>query len=118
MKQKSCDLFVQKHSCKTCDYHTDKKSSFDKHLLTAKHLCNETSNLCNKNISDNFICSICSKIYNSRVSLWRHRKICQPSECFSENIIIDASKNEITLLTNLVFEIVKNKILVEGGSYW
>ena len=30
MKQKSCDLIINKHFCEKCDYKTDKKSSFDK----------------------------------------------------------------------------------------
>ena len=109
MKQKSCaPTSIMKHSCKTCDYNTDRKSSFDKHLASRKHLCNQNSNFCNNKVADNFICSTCDKIYNSRVTLWRHKKKCQLPDFSLENIAADASNNEITLLTNLVFEIVKN----------
>ena len=44
MKQfetKSCSKVSQKYFCESCDYNTSKKSSFDKHLSTSKHL-NET----------------------------------------------------------------------------
>ena len=99
---------VSKYICNKCDYNTDKKSSFDKHLASRKHLFNQSSNLCNSKVADNFICSTCDKIYNSRVTLWRHKKICQPLDVPLENVILDASNSEITLLTNLVFEIVKN----------
>ena len=34
---KSCLKVAQKFNCFYCDYFTDKKSSYDKHLLTAKH---------------------------------------------------------------------------------
>jgi hypothetical protein len=35
---KSCEKVAYKFSCENCDYYTSKKSSYDKHLLTDKHL--------------------------------------------------------------------------------
>ena len=64
------------YSCENCDYKTSRKSSFDKHLLTAKHSVNATFNTkvaksC-KNIF--YTCEICDKKYKSRVGLWGHKK--------------------------------------------
>jgi hypothetical protein len=104
-------MTIYKHYCKLCDYSTDKKSSIDKHLLSRKHICNTTSNLCNKKIIDNsnFVCSNCENIYNSRITLWRHKKTCTcENNNQMENIILDSSSNEIKILTNLIFEIVKS----------
>jgi|UniRef100_A0A6C0DG99 hypothetical protein len=65
-------------SCEKCDYKTSRKSSFDKHLMTAKHSVNATFNTkvaksC-KNIF--YTCEICNKKYKSRVGLWGHKKKC------------------------------------------
>jgi hypothetical protein len=109
MESQSCEnKKMYKHFCKWCYYYTDKKSSFDKHLLSRKHICNIDSTLCNEKVADNLVCVLCNKEYNSRVSLWRHKKICKESFTDVENTIIDASSNELKVLTNLVIELVKN----------
>ena len=108
MKQKSCDLVVPKHVCKQCDYNTDKKSSFDKHLLSRKHICNKNGNFCNNKIDDspNFTCENCNKEYNSRVSLWRHKKKCTIEK---ENPdIVDLLINENKEFKNVIIELLKN----------
>ena len=109
MESQSCEnKKTYKHFCKWCYYYTDKKSSFDKHLLSRKHICNTDSTLCNEKVADNLVCLLCNKEYNSRVSLWRHKKICKEPAMDVENTIIDASSNEVKLLTNIVIELVKN----------
>ena len=108
MKQKSCDLSIPKHFCKQCDYNTDKKSSFDKHLLSRKHICNKNGNFCNNKIDDspNFTCEKCNKEYNSRVSLWRHKKKCTIEK---ENPdIVDLLINENKEFKNVIIELLKN----------
>jgi hypothetical protein len=101
---KSCQKVAPKFTCEICDYYTCKKSSYDKHLLTVKHLCNISDNLCNNKVA-NLICKKCDTQFGSRVTLWRHKKICNSVE----NIIIqDSSANEIKVLTNIVLELVKS----------
>ena len=62
--------------CEKCNYNTSKKSSYDKHLLTAKHkmLTNDYIKVA-KSCSE-FICCKCNKIYKSRVGLYLHKKKC------------------------------------------
>ena len=43
---KNLPKICSKYSCKKCDYHTSKKSSYDDHLLSAKH---NSSIIINKN---------------------------------------------------------------------
>ena len=63
-------------SCEKCDYITSRKSSFDKHILTAKHSQvtfgdEKVAKTCSQNI-----CPKCSKNYLSRNGLWKHKKTC------------------------------------------
>jgi len=72
----SCSKVALKYNCKFCDYNTDKKSSFDKHLHTKKHnvtLCDKKS--CSKVAK--YECQNCNKKYVSRNGLWSHNKKCK-----------------------------------------
>ena len=94
--------------CELCDYKCSKESDYKKHLATRKHLNNDnTQNKDDEKSRKKYICE-CGKEYNHRQGLYTHKTKCDLLSYPCENIIIDASKNEITLLTNLVFEIVKN----------
>jgi len=76
MLTKSCPKVAQNYSCEACDYNTSKKSSYDKHLLTAKHVSlTDLTPKATKSCSDH-ICSSCNKVYRSRVGLWGHKKKC------------------------------------------
>ena len=83
MFTESCQKVASRFCCKNCDYFTDKKSSFDKHLLTSKHIklieVNDFSNKSCQKVADNikeFICGCCSKKFKSRVGLWKHKQKC------------------------------------------
>jgi len=108
--------------CDLCDYTCSTKSELDTHFLTDKHKCNNLCNKSNKEISNKIVneysCTICSKIYKSRVGIWRHKKTCveyphtlEHNTLEQETItphILDSSSSEIKVLTNLVLEIVKS----------
>ena len=89
--------------CEKCDYYTSKKFNYDKHVLTSKHI---NSMFGNQNVgkvgksSNPFICSNCDKIYKDNSGLWRHKKKCTTVKDIHNN-------NDITTLTNLVLEVVK-----------
>jgi hypothetical protein len=87
MLTESCSKVAPRFFCKSCDYITDKKSSFNKHLATAKHLqltnVNKNSSECFQKVAQNnkpFSCKNCYKEFKSRVGLWKHQKKC----CFQE----------------------------------
>jgi len=80
MKQNETNLSpkIPKYKCEYCEYITNNKKDYNKHLLTAKHKneTNETNlkQLCPKK-SPNLQCH-CGIIFYSRTTLWRHKKIC------------------------------------------
>jgi hypothetical protein len=113
-----------KFSCDFCDYNCSKKSDFDKHILTRKHIFNSnlTKNVANVGL---FECKFCNKIYNSRVGLWYHNKKCNTikpntnknnTECDSidgaksetNQTVIEYLMKENTEMKNIVLEVVKS----------
>jgi hypothetical protein len=49
-----------KYECIKCNYVTDKKSNYEKHLTTRKHL------------SSDFQCETCKNTYKTKSGLWKH----------------------------------------------
>jgi hypothetical protein len=76
---KSRDRFF----CEHCDYTTSRKSSYNKHLQTKKHLekalpkCCGSGKKVQKSSEKEYICEICDKEYKNRSGLWRHQKKCK-----------------------------------------
>ena len=72
MKQKNTP--VHKFSCLHCNFVTNNKKDYKRHLQTIKHnvKLNETKFTLTKNI-----CNKCNKIFKSRTTLWRHKKSCK-----------------------------------------
>ena len=70
------DMNNESYYCKCCDYKSNKKSNFDRHLTSVKHkkmekMQSEENVLINKD----FEC-ICGKSYKHYPSLWNHQKVC------------------------------------------
>jgi hypothetical protein len=113
------DKFV----CLVCDYNTCRKSQYDRHLTTSKHISSTKSsffvplNNCldsttNKSLYGNtnkriepimFTCQYCQKEYKERTGLWRHNKKCVGFE-------VTKQKDDLMNLTNVVSELVKSNI--------
>jgi hypothetical protein len=87
--QKSCNNY----NCINCNYITCRKSSYEKHLTTLKHLKISNGNVLetngNKKLQKSCIhtCEICSKKFQNRSGLWKHNKKCI-KECKNDNEII------------------------------
>jgi hypothetical protein len=67
---------ASKFFCGNCDYRTSKKSSFDDHLLSAKHKKSTISNGFLPDSAPKYSCPNCSKTYKDNSGLWRHKKKC------------------------------------------
>lgn len=75
---------MQKHyvsyCCQHCDYTTSRKSSYQKHISTTKHLklanrtVEETNNYTKLQNSCKNMCEICNKEFQNRSGLWKHNK--------------------------------------------
>ena len=116
MLTESCSKVAFKFNCKKCHYNTSKKSSYDKHLTTSKHnqltTVNtlETQSCLNITNCNTFICNNCSKVYKSRVGLWKHHKICLKSN-------IEIQKDETFDKYQLIMTIIKqNSELIKETS--
>ena len=111
MDAKSCETDAKKYSCDLCDYFTSRKSSINKHFLSAKH--NNRTKLTvlepTKCTDHNFVCTNCNKIYKVRNSLWYHMQKCiaiktpelPPNEEVPPNI-------EMKSISMLVIELIKS----------
>jgi len=132
--QKSCN----KYYCKFCNYNTSRKSSYDKHILTAKHVnhtigtkmeqesCKKLQNSCN----NNYICKNCNKEYYNKSGLWKHKLKCkfsiinvnQNTENNKDDIIQLLLKQNIELIKeqtdikHIILEIVKNGTNNNSGN--
>ena len=60
-----------KHTCIYCNYNTTRTDNFSKHNKTNKHKKNM-----NNDIGD-FTCGICSELFNSSATFYRHHKECR-----------------------------------------
>ena len=106
MMTKNSPKLAAKIYCDACDYKCSKKSDYDKHLATRKHIMNDKSlQICSENIFKKYECE-CGKEYRHRQGLHAHKKKC------SKDIKIKPepphSESDIKLLTNLVLEVVKS----------
>ena len=64
---KNLPKICSKFYCEICDYGTSKKSSYDDHLVSAKHLKSMVGNEILPKFCSEFICPNCSK--NIRIIL-------------------------------------------------
>ena len=76
-------------NCEKCDFHSNRISNYNSHLLTKKHNTDQylpnTDQILTKN---QFIC-VCGKKYKHKQSLFNHRKVCE----FKTNELVEMSKN-------------------------
>jgi hypothetical protein len=111
MKQNETNLVPkssEKFHCDLCDYSTCRKSQFDRHLSTDKHKNETFETEMKQNSSESSHQCVCGVYFNSRTTLWRHKKKCSfesknPSNIEKDDLIIALLKQNSELL-----EIVKN----------
>jgi len=85
-----------KFKCKLCNYETDTKFCYDKHLTTKKHaekiaqVTNNTNGIPMAHINHTTDveekCSYCEKIYSNSSSLARHKKACSEKQKLIDQI--------------------------------
>ena len=70
---------AKQFNCEICDYQCSKKSEWEKHTLTRKHInrtkLNDLEQINSQNSQKIFVCE-CGKEYSARNSLWYHKKKC------------------------------------------
>ena len=61
--------------CEKCDYKCNKKSDYNKHLMTAKHKMEILGKKMSQKVATPLVCS-CGKKYKVYSGLWKHKKKC------------------------------------------
>jgi ribosomal protein L37AE/L43A len=65
------------YTCEKCDFITHKKTDYDRHLTTRKHINSNTINVENDEMRQKtYGCETCDKTFMDRSGLWRHRQKC------------------------------------------
>jgi len=106
--------------CIPCSYNTVRKSQYERHCCTNKHINVTKSTIISSESSNLLRCENCNRIYNSRMGLWRHKKNCK-SVKISHIDNIENFKNSISDSLS-VFEIIKQnnefkELLVQQSKY-
>tara|TARA_Y100000991_G_C21937476_1_gene333669 strand:- start:264 stop:1148 length:885 start_codon:yes stop_codon:yes gene_type:complete len=95
MEIKKMPKNAQEFYCEKCDFSCNKKSNFEKHLLTTKHKMEINGNIGNGKNADFFECENCSKTFKSNSGLWKHKKKCLTinNEIKTENIKTESKRS-------------------------
>ena len=112
MTYKKVAKVANKFYCNKCDYLTDKKCDYEKHLQTKKHntdiiLIDNIEKVANKYFSCN-----CGKIYKHSQSLYNHKKKCNFN---NDNLVNDSSNNSQFLQNNITQDVVL-KLISENND--
>jgi hypothetical protein len=104
----------RKYCCNICQYYTDKKSNYDKHLGTLKHLNSTESTKVAEKVAESsckqYICLHCNATFKERTGLWRHNKICNSNNDKIDNTegtLVKYLMNENKELKNMIIEVCK-----------
>ena len=115
----SCENSGSDYYCDKCNYGTNSKKDYTKHVNTSKHLRIMMDN----DLSSNQYKCECGKVYRHQSGLCKHRHVCTyertitPTETTSKDDILQLFKeqmNETKTLSNVILDVVKeNKELRE-----
>ena len=118
---KKAPFYAKLFECKSCDFKCSKKSDWNRHLFTAKHINRINLEQIYAKKSDKFTCVFCSKEYKFRNSLWYHNKKCKEptvAEVFANNNTQQITELMLKMieqnqdLTHKIVELTKNSVSV------
>jgi hypothetical protein len=124
MKQIETNLVpkdTSKYCCELCDYSTFRKSQYDRHLSTDKHKCRTFETPLKQNSSEKFQC-LCGIYFQSRTTLWRHKKSCGGSNTITTELIMELIKDNkemkqiILEQNNTINNLVKNGTSITNNT--
>ena len=107
---------IPKYYCEYCDYTTSNKKDYSKHNLTTKHQAEINMKQFETKNPQIFECN-CGDFFNSRTSLWRHKKKCLldvANEISKTNEIQELKEfmkylmKENTDMKSMMMEVIKN----------
>jgi hypothetical protein len=120
MASENVEKNEQKYKCIICNFYTSKKTDYSRHLCTLKHKNNELSINDNKKNIKTYCCDICTKVFNDRSGLWRHKKKCVlplKNEVCNGNINNDNDNQSIVIDKDMIMNFFKqNSELLKQNS--
>ena len=102
METKKFEKGSEKYSCKKCNYYTNRKSQYERHLQTKKHFGNMETNWKQKKTH---ICP-CGKEYQTRSGLFKHKKTCTYKH-EEQNEVQDTEVPDTPTLTSLLMKLIE-----------
>ena len=87
----------KKYLCKKCDFSSNDKKDYNRHLTTRKHQKNIMDNIriTKKTEKNNYKCDLCNKKYKYSSGLSKHRKVAHPNVNFENEILEKPYKKQI-----------------------
>lgn len=108
---------AKKYYCEKCDYYTDKKSNFSKHILTTKHSFGNIFEVKSSQSSptvtiiEQHSC-VCGSKYKTRSGLWKHKKVCKYINGLSKDdttySVSDANSIDENTINDVIIKMVKS----------
>ncbi len=102
-----------KYACNICNFNSNNKNDYSRHLLTAKHV-NKT-NMKHQNSflpheeNTKYKCQLCSSNFASRTTLWRHKQKCVKEELpDNKDILLDYLIKQNSELQKQILDMCKN----------
>ena len=105
------------YNCDTCNFKCCKKYSWDRHILTSKHIKSTYSNSLATDQGQKgqiLSCDVCGKEYTERTGLWRHKQKCKNIESNTEKT--DSIDKE-ELIIQLLKQNAKLMEIIENGTH-
>ena len=101
----------KKYCCEICQYNTERKSNYENHLTTAKHLKEINGTNFKQKTSNIIECEICSKIFQTSAGLWKHKQKCKSEKPEPQELNSNANSNDLIIML-----IKQNSELVKDNS--
>ena len=90
---------MSNYECTVCDFTTDHKANYDRHLQTTKHILKNTKT---------FDCKSCGKEFNSKQKRWNHQNyFCKKNKENSKDDIVKELLKKLDEKDNIIIEQLK-----------
>jgi hypothetical protein len=102
--------------CEKCNFITSNKKDYSRHIITKKHIVNDSQCFSMKKPKKTLYECICGKIYKENSGLWRHKKVCKfdnDNNTSNDNDnkndkLVEYLMKENKEIKELILELVKN----------
>jgi len=104
----------KKFECIKCEYKTNNKYNYDKHLLTLKHSQKQIETKTNEKVV--YIYCDCNQRFQTRSGLWKHKKQCKylENETNNTNAIIENEEEETIDYKAMLLQVMKENTEIKN----